>query len=396
MSQDMFAPLAEGELDGYVLRRTQARAEQVAAMANLIGDVREGRIPSYYLREAIAPTTAALIRSIQGNYPGIIRVTESMTTSDFASLTGDVLQRTMMARFSEFPSPWRQFANVVTLSDFRQVDALAVDGLEGQWGDVPEGDEITYGALGESKVSYKPKKFAKGAKLSFELMVNDRLEAFSEIPARLGRGGARTIAKFVTSLYVGAAGPLATVFTAGNKNIVTGNPALNVDSLAAAWGLLRSQVDADGEPIMAEAAVLVVPPSLEVVARNILSAQYIQRTTQGGASGVELQAQNWITSGITLVVDPYIEVIATSNAKTSWFLFASPAVGRAAIEVGLMRGFEQPRLYQKVANTATIGGGVDQMAGDFATMSQSYKGVLIFGGAAVWARSAVASDGKGS
>jgi hypothetical protein len=120
-------------------------------------------------------------------------------------------------------------------------------------------------------------------------------------------------------------------------------------------------------------------------------------TNTGGASGQELQVNNWIGGSLSLVVDPYIPIVASSaNGATSWFLFASPSVGRPALEVGFVSGFAEPVLYQKQANTMRIGGGVDQMAGDFGTMSQEYKGVLAFGGTRLDVKATVASNGSTS
>ena len=390
-----FQLLESDELAGFQRHQNERRATAVASATALWADLVSGRVPSYYLQEALAPLTPGVAATLNRQYPGILR--EGMSSSDFPYLTGDVLDRMLLARYREFPSPWRQFAKVTTLRDFRTVRRIADDGLEGQWGAVPEQAEISYGSLSETNYTYLPAKYAKGAKLSFEALMNDDLGAFDEIPNRLGRGGARTVAKFASGLYVDANGPHASLYTGGNANIVTGNPVLSMAALNTAWGVLRNMRDSDGEPIMVESVILVVPPSLEVTARNIASAVTVRQTTTGGATGVEIEVQNWLGSSLTVVVDPYIPIVASSsNGATSWFLFASPSVGRPALEVGFLRGFENPVLYQKTANAMRIGGGVDQMAGDFSTMSQEYKGVIAFGGTRLSPKSTVASNGSGS
>lgn len=398
MTQDFFTPIEESELQGFEKRRTQFRETQIASATALLADVMDGRVPSYFLLEAYRPRTHALVRTIQSNYPGIIRVTEAQTMSDFPLLTGDILDRMMLARYREFPSPWRQFAQVNTnLRDFRTVRRLAVDGLEGQWSAVPEQAEITFGEMSETGYTYAPSKYAKGAKISFEALMNDDLGAFETIPDRLGRGGARTVNRFATSLYVDASGPHASLYSGGNGNQISGNPALNIQNLATAWGQLRGMTDADGEPIMVEAAVLVVPPALEVIARNILNATQVNLTADGGTSGREMEVRNWIGSSLALAVDPYIPIVAASaNGNTSWFLFAQPSVGRPALEVGFIRGYQEPQLFQKLANTRRVGGDIDQMAGDFLSMSHEYKGVLAFGGTRLDPKATVASNGSGS
>lgn len=390
-----FEVLSENGLEGFDLRRSRAREASVASASALWADLRGGKVPSYLLQEALAPRTPAIVRAIAANYPGIIRMAESMTTSDFPNLTGDVLDRMLLGKFREFPSPWRRFMKVTnTLRDFRSVDRFAVDGLEGPWAAVAEGAEFEYGSLAETAYTYAPKKYARGAKLSFEALMNDDLGAFEDIPDRLGRGGARTIARFATGLYVDSSGPHASLYTA--TNTVTGNPVLSITSLGAAWNLLMGQVDADGEPIMLESLILVVPPALELTARNIVNATQINMTNTGGISGQEMVVNNWMGSRFSVEVDPYIPIIATSNGNTSWFLFGSPGMGRPALEVGFIRGFEQPQLFQKAANTARLGGGIDPTVGDWATMATEYKAVVGFGGTRLSPLSTVASEGDGN
>lgn len=395
--EEFYTAIEESALVGFDRRRRQFREMQILAATEFVADLLTGRVPSYFLQEALTAQTPAVVRSIMSNYPGIIRVSESMTTSDFPNLTGDVLDRMLLARFREFPSPWRRFMKVTNnLRDFRTVDRFKVDGLEGQWDAVPEGKGVTYESLSETEYSYAPKKYAKGAKLSFEMMMNDDLGAFEDIPDRLGRGGARTINKFATGLYVDANGPHASLYTVGNGNIVTGNPILSITALNTAWSILTSQLDADGEPITIESTILVVPPSLWVTANNIVNAVQVLMTNSGGASGQEMVVNNWFGSRFSVEVDPYIPVVASSaNGSTSWFLFGNPNMGRPALEMGFVRGFTEPQLYQKTGNANRVGGGIDQMAGDFQTMSQEYKGVVAFGGTRMDPKTTVASNGSG-
>lgn len=395
MANEYFEVMQEGALDEFQRRRSQARAAQVASAATLWADLLEGHVPSYYLQEALQPRTPALTRAIEANYPGLFR--ENLTRSDFPYLTGDVLDRMMLGRYREFPTAWRRFARVTTVRDFRTVRRIGVDGAEGQLDEQGESEELSYTKLSETNYSYSAKKYSKGVKISFEALMNDDLNAFETAPERLGFGAARTMSKFATGLYVDASGPHSSLYTAGNVNIVTGNPALSIAALGTAWKVLRAMKDADNEPTMVEAALLVVPPALEVTARNILNATQVFLTNTGGASGQELQVANWIGSSLELVVDPYIPVVAsTANGDTSWFLVASPTVGRQALEIGFVQGFAEPALYQKLANTIRVGGQIDQMAGDFSTMSQEYKAVVAFGGARLDPKATVASNGSGS
>lgn len=390
-----FLQMDDAELNGFTAQRRNARANRVASATALWADTISGRVPSYFLKEAIAPRTPALMRAIESNYPGIIRMTEAQTTSDFPQLTGDVLDRMMMARYQDFPKPWRQYARVTTVNDFRDVKRIPVDGLEGRYDVVPEQAEIKYKPLTDDVYQYAPQKYARGAKLSFEAIMNDDLDAFETIPDRLGRGGARTIGHFAASLWLDTNGPNATFFDVSQGNRLTGNPALSVTALSVALGLFKNMKDSEGEPIWVEEAVLVVSPSLWVTAQNIMNQIHVDVTA--GETNRTVRTENWVVRNLSLVVEPYIPIVASNaNGATTWGVFAAPSTGRPALEVGLLRGFQEPQLYQKLADTRRVGGDIDQMAGDFLTMSTEYKGVVGFGGTRLDWRGAVASNGSGS
>ena len=391
---EFFNELQGSELEGY--QNTQARMKEgsVLSALMLIKDVKSARLPYYMIQEALQPRTPGVVQMLARNYPGLINMRESMTTSDFPNLLSSVMGRIMLARFAAWPATWKAFVNIgPDRRDFRPGQYIGFDGLEGAFIEVGESTELPYGSMNETPYAYSIKKYAKGARLSWELIINDDLGAFDTIPDRLARGAARTIARAVTSLYVGATGPNTTFFSAGNGNLLAGNPPLSIASLQAAYAVLRSRVDADGEPIMVESSVLVTPSgNLEIVAKNILnSTQILPVSTAGGAV-----VNNWVSSGITAVADPYAGVIPTSNAATSWYLFAAPGVAaQSAIELSYLSGFATPQLFKKASNTARIGGGVAEEMGDWNHMATEYKAVICFGSSLISPKSAVASNGSG-
>lgn len=378
-------------------QRSRIREAQVASAARLVSDVMRGAVPYWYLAEANRPTSEHTARLIGSQYPGLIR--EEMTTSDLPFLTGDVIDRMMLARFRAFPSEWRKFVKIRPggLRDFRTVRSIAADGVEAHWPVIPEADGHTIQSLSETNYSYAPKKYGSGAKFSFESMLNDDLGAFQTIPDRLGRGGARTIARFVSDLYLDTNGPDATFFSAGNGNIVTSNPVLSVAALGTAFNQLGGFTDSDSEPIFVEEAVLVIGPGLRVTANNIMNQLTVDVVEAGGTSNQTVRVSNWIIGNLILAVDPYLPIIAATAIAASqqpWVLFADPMAGRPAIEIGQLRGFEEPALYQKLSNTVPVGSRQD--LGDFQTMSQEFKGVMAFGGIMNEPKSAVGSNGSGS
>jgi hypothetical protein len=195
------------------------------------------------------------------------------------------------------------------------------------------------------------------------------------------------------------------MFTSGNKNIINTtngasatNPALSVAGLQDGMTVLAKQLDSDSEPIMVDAVTLVVGPALIVTALNILNSTELRPKTSGGAtSAQELIAQNWMKNKIRLAVNYYIPRVATTNGDTTWFLFADPAVGRPALELGFLKGHETPELFMKTPNAQRVGGGaVNPMDGDFDSDAIEYKIRHVLGGVRLEPKSAVSSNGSGS
>ena len=172
--------------------------------------------------------------------------------------------------------------------------------------------------------------------------------------------------------------------------------------------VLAKQLDSDGYPIdFAGQLYLVVGPALETTAISMAKAMQVDISINGGTENVQgfptqrLRTDNWPMAGVNVVVDKMLPIVVNNasgtTASTMWALTYEPAVQpRPSIELGMRAGFETPQLFQKVPNTMRVGGGVDPMLGDFWTMNQDYKGVLVLGGTQIDGRSTVASTGQGT
>jgi hypothetical protein len=343
----------------------------------LLDRVRSGALPDFWLKEA-------------------------MSTSDFPILFGDIIDRQTLGFFAEMPQVWRNFIKVGTVRDFRTKQLYSVSGGEGQLPEVREGAPYQASSLTASKVGISVKKYGKRMPFTFESMINDDLGLLTDTPRRFARSSNRTRARYATSLYVGASGPLGTLYTSGNKNIInttngaaTNNPVLGIDGLQDGLQVLANMKDDDGEPIVIEAVELVVPPALERKALNLLNTVQI---IVGADSGTYRQVvDNWMRNRLRLSVDPYVPSVASTNGNTSWFLFASASSDRPALEIDFLRGYEALQLFMRHPDAIRVGGGiVDPMQGSFADDTLDYKVRDIFGGAPIEPRATVASNGSGS
>lgn len=352
---------------------------------------------------------AALIDSVVSGRRPMYALQEAMSTSDFPLLFGDIIDRTMLARYREWQSVWEQTARRGTVRDFRTVRKFVVDGAEGILSQVDQGAEYPEASVNEGKYDYAVKKYGRRVPLLWETFVNDDLDALRDLPDRLAKAARMSEERFAAELYADTTGFDLTFFSTANKNIInpttlgggsTTNPPLSVSALQQAFQVLWSQKDADGNPIFSGQVRLVVPPALAVVARNILNATELRAAAGGGVgtAGDQLISSNWMAGEIANVtVNPWLPVISTTNGNTTWYLFSDPGIGRPAMEMGFLRGHETPELFLKSPNATRIGGGmVGAEEGSFETDGIDYKVRHVFGGSLLEPKAAVASNGSGA
>lgn len=349
---------------------------------DLYAKVITGKRPAYYLQEA-------------------------MTTSDFPILFGDILDRQMLAEYEAQPSSWRQFIKTRTVNDFREVEyRYFPDGQasQGRLRRVREQQEYPERNLADmDKIRYSIGKFGSRMPLSWELLINDDTDYFARIPGDFGKAAVNTETYEALELFVGAAGWVAPFFSVGNNNLLSGpGSELSIASLQDALSRFANLRDDQGQPIVINAAILVVPPGLSVLAQNIINATEIEFTgVDVGATGdlgtagqARVKAANWLRNKVRVVEEPYLPIINLAYGNSGWALFADPNSGRPAAEVAFLRGNEEPAVFIKEPNARRVGGGqINPTDGDFDTDSVEYKVRHVFGGSRIEPRAAVASTG---
>lgn len=344
-----------------------------------------------------------------GSFRDVYLIKEAMSTSDFPLLFGDVIDRSMLGKYREWTPTWPAYAARRVVRDFRNVSDYDVTGGEAPLDIVPQGDEYPERSLSESRIQWRVQKRGAAMPFLWEAIVNDDFQALADVPDRFARAARRTEDKVATDLHVDVNGPHASVYTAGNKNIIniangaaTNNPALSIVGLQDGFKVLAKQVDADSQPILIEMVTLEVPPALEITAMNILNAIQIEVVEAGGTANQKLIATNWMKNKLRLVVNPYLPLVAvTANGSTSWFLHATPqgdaSGGRPAFRVGFLRGHEEPEMFMKAPNAVRVGGGdVSPFDGSFENDSVEYKIRYVIGGSVIDAKMTAASNGSGA
>jgi len=316
---------------------------------------------------------------------------EAITTSDFPYLFGDVLDRQVLSQYKATESTWKKYVKTSTVPRlYPQIGGyrFAITGGDQRLDLVAEKGEYLASTRDETRYTLYVYKYGRQFDISWEAMVNDDLDALKDTPMRFAKAALRTEQYAVINQYADddgthAAGNLYDKVTA---NQINGSVALlTIANLEAALEAMASWRDAGGSPIYNRAKYLVVPPSLEMTARQILTSATKMWMSDAAAVASATTAVPYPTTnvvsqmGLELIVEPWLPIADATNGLTAWYLFADPN-DIAALEAGYLRGHERPEICMKASDKVTIGGGpLNPMSGDFATDNVFYRVRHCFG-----------------
>ncbi|WP_297409630.1 prohead protease/major capsid protein fusion protein [uncultured Alistipes sp.] len=231
----------------------------------------------------------------------------SASTSDFPLLFEGIIHKMLRAQYEFAPEFWEKIARQTSVDDFRAkglYSAGVVNGMK----KIPEGSEIKYTTLKESKETIHVESFAEGIRFTRQAFVNDDLGVFSIIPSAFVRHWNTTRGDLVWELVTenGKMSDNKTLFHADHGNLISG--ALNETSLAAGKTALAKQTDVAGALIRVLPRYLVVPPELEIVAKKLVTA-----TTPAKSDDV-----NVFAGAFDVIVEPRL------TDPNAWYLMADP------------------------------------------------------------------------
>lgn len=337
------------------------------------------RRKSYSLPQ-LAEAAELFGRAVRGNKRAMLDLNEAMSTSDFPNLLGAVFGRELMATYEQLPKIWPAFATRTTVNDFRPKTLVDLLGGRSRLGLVPELTEYKAIKASEGIYTLSVAKYGERIPYSWEMGVNDDLDALRQLPGRMAQGAADTEDYLATAQLITTAGPNTNFFKAGNNNApVTGaGTALAAQSLSDGLTVIGTRRDSEGRPIAVSAYILMVPPALEVAANNIVNATEI-RITSGANQTI---VGNWLSGKVKVVVNPWIPLIDVSGtAATTWYLLPAPTTNRPAVTLGFLRGHEVPDLRVKADTGNSLGGGsLDAKDGSFDVDDIQYRIRHVLGG----------------
>lgn len=261
----------------------------------------------------------------------------SFSNTDLPTALANVAEKSAAQAFMAIPSPWSPLCKRRPVSKLDTAHVISRVLFSGDLELIGPGGEIKHGTVGEETPrSVEANTRALMLALTRTEIVNDDLSVFSDTANALGRRAAATLNNDFVKTLLGNAGSF---FHASNNNLGTGaGSALTYDGLSAAIKAMRKQVDGNGDAIDVEPKFLLVPPDLELIAKQLLNTSQVERNT---STNDQLPTGNPLASSLTLLVEPRLSNTRfTGNSATAWYLFSSAS--NSAVLAAFLNGRERP------------------------------------------------------
>jgi len=290
------------------------------------GYARPGRVDNETIRAAFGADKRLLEASGSAGF----------STISLTGILSNVANKTMLAAYQAVPSVAAMIAAETDVNDFKEVTRYRLTGV-GVFEKVGPDGELKSAELSEESYSSKVETYGRMITLTRQMLINDDLGAFLQIPRIIGRMSALKREEALFELLLANPGSF---FSAGNSNFLSGSStALSIDALTQAEQAFLDQTDSEGKPILLSASVLLVPTSLKVRAQQLMTETRVNELPTSAKP-----ANNPHAGKFTPVATPYLNAqgIAGSSAL-AWYLFANPQ-DVAAIEIAYLRGRRVPTI----------------------------------------------------
>jgi ATP-dependent protease ClpP protease subunit len=265
------------------------------------------------------------------------RVLAAHSTSDFPNLLMDAANKKLQAAYQSFPSTWRMWCGVGSVSDFKTVNLIRL-GSFNSLATILEGGEYTEGTIGEEKEQLTPLTKGKFISLTRQMIINDDLSGFSRRAMMLGRAAARTVNADAYGVINnnGAMSDGTAMFHADHANLAGTGAAPSLATISAGRSAMRKQTppgtNATDEFLNIMPRSILVPVVLEDTVREIVTSETdIAKSNSRSRNPIK----DW--GPLDVVSDPVLD----ATSVTAWYLAADP-IEAPLVEIHFLDGNEMP------------------------------------------------------
>lgn len=338
-----------------------------------------------------------LNEALEGDRRAKDLLAEGISTSDLPVQLTPALERIALNEYAATPSVWRDYAAVETVPSFESSpyysfqwsdeDIPSTNGgkafVSGALPHVPEYDEYPVLRFASTEQNLKTSKNGVQLKVSWETLVQTRnFGILRRTLTEFGRRAKNTEDVEAAKVLLPGAGN----FTSTQ---LSGNPALSIPALEAAFQAIANQTY-NGNPVVVPSGYkLVVGPALELTAAQIQAVTSIEKIETSGSTETRTVTGNPVGSKFSVVVNPWLPVLgAPANA---WWLVPNPgSTPNPSVVNVFLEGETGPKVFVKrTTNSAPE-------EGDFTDDSYSTKVRHVVQGGFIRPEATAYSNGSGS
>ncbi|HBG28593.1 MAG: hypothetical protein A2Y10_08600 [Planctomycetes bacterium GWF2_41_51] len=299
----------------------------------------------------------------------------AFSTASLPGILSNVANKMLLEGYNYIEDAWRKICKIASVNDFKEHSRYRMTGSF-KFEQVGADGELKHGKIDEQKYGQKADTHGIMFALTRQMIINDDLAAFTDVPRQIGMGAAEAIADAVWGLLL--SNP-SSFFSAAHKNYKDGaDTALAVDSLTDAEVVFGEQTKPNGKPLGVQPSLILVPTALRVPADLLMKSPTLNETTTANKGK---PASNPHIGKYEVVSSSYLSNSSFSGySSKAWYLFADPN-RLPALEVAFLNGIDQPTVEKTDADFNTLG---IQFRGfiDFGVREQDYRGAVKFKGEA--------------
>lgn len=254
------------------------------------------------------------------------------STMNASGILSNIANKFLLEGWGGGDMTWSAICKRRNVKDFKTATSYRLGGAL-TYEKVGPGGEITHGQYTQDSYTNKAETYGRMLAITRTDIVNDDLDALSQMPYELGVAGIDAFNDIFWAIFLNN----STFFATGNANVSTGaGSALALAGLQAAEKVFLKQTKPNGKPLAVMPSILLVPPSLKATALTLMNSS----ETVGGSSNVP-NGNVW-RGRFQVASAPYMENSSfTGYSDAAWYLLADPR-RLAVIEAAFLNGRETP------------------------------------------------------
>ncbi len=257
-------------------------------------------------------------------------------TSDFANVLGNTASKAMLIGFEEAPETWREWCRVGSLSDFKVADRVNISSFS-DLEEVLESEEYQRGAMSDLKETIQLGTYGKMFPISRQAIINDDLNAFTQIPRKMGRAANAKVGDLAYNLLIDNSAlnqDGTALFDAGHNNL--GTPGAISETTLDEFGQLMYAQTSPAPRTGETGRRLNIEPRHLLVPRNLLNTalKVTNAAIPPGETAFNTQRGQW-----NVITDGRLG----ADSTTEYYALADQNV-HDTFEIAFLDGVDEPFL----------------------------------------------------